>query len=262
MLLANSGRSLRSRYFTLQADEAETIEIGVYKWRSESAIGDPWPGAIFKRVYTLTVNYEPPDADDTGLYDLTISDGWLDFDPFDTEETSYTVYVARDTESVVITPTTTHPDATATVKGGDPANAVAISKGGNIIPIVVTAADGNTTQTYSVTVFRGATHDYSAFVTKMYKWRNNPEWARHKDHRYRWDRALKAFGETVQDTTIEPLTSAEAQGFADRGSAWHRWVSVADALRDIETSQGDDGGARTTVSKGAVAGTTAVVFHG
>ena len=237
MLLANSGRSLRSRYFTLQADEAETIEIGVYKWRSESAIGDPWPGAIFKRVYTLTVNYEPPDADDTGLYDLTISDGWLDFDPFDTEETSYTVYVARDTESVVITPTTTHPDATATVKGGDPANAVAISKGGNIIPIVVTAADGNTTQTYSVTVFRGATHDYSAFVTKMYKWRNNPEWARHKDHKYRWDRALKAFGETVQDTTIEPLTSAEAQGFADRGSAWHRWVSVADALRDIEASR-------------------------
>ena len=96
MLLANSGRSLRDRYFTLQADEAETIEIGVYKWRSQSAIGKPWPGAIFKRVYTLTVNYEPPDADDTGLYDLTISDGWLDFDPFDTEETSYTVYVARE----------------------------------------------------------------------------------------------------------------------------------------------------------------------
>ena len=123
------------------------------------------------------------------------------------------------------------------MKGSDPANAVAITKGGNIIPIVVTAADGNTTQTYSVTVFRGATHDYSAFVTKMYKWRNNPEWARHKDHKHRWDRALLAFGETVQDTTIEPLTSAEAQGFADRGSAWHRWVSVADALRDIEASR-------------------------
>ena len=62
--------------------------------------------------------------------------------------------------------------------------------------------------------------------------------ARHgKHHTDRWDRALLAFGETVEDATLTPLTAAEAQAFADRGSAWHRWVSVADALRDIESNR-------------------------
>ena len=165
---------------------------------------------------------------------LTISEGWLDFEP---DATPYTVYVTRDTESVVLTPTTLHPEATVTVNGGAPASAVALNKGGNITPIVVTAADGVTTQTYSVTVFRGATHDYSAFVAQMYEWRNRPRWASYKEHTDRWDRALLAFGETVADTTLTPMTAAEAQSIADRGSEWHRWVSVADALRDIEESR-------------------------
>ena len=116
MILTNGEGSIRSRYFTLQPDVAETIQIGVYRWRP-GRVADPMPGSIFKTVYTLTVNYEPPAEDTTSLYDLTISEGWLDFDPFDTDATSFTVYVPSDTESVVITPTTTHPDATVTVKG-------------------------------------------------------------------------------------------------------------------------------------------------
>ena len=71
----------------------------------------------------------------------------------------------------------------------------------------------------------------------MYEWRNNPEYVRNEGHTERWDRALLTFGETVSDTSLTPLTSAEAQGFADRGSAWGRWISVADALRDIESSR-------------------------
>ena len=116
MSLTNGEGSIRSRSFTLQPGVAETIQIGVYRWRSRYS-ADPMPASIFKTVYTLTVNYEPPAEDTTSLYDLTISEGWLDFDPFDTDATSFTVYVPSDTESVVITPTTTHPDATVTVKG-------------------------------------------------------------------------------------------------------------------------------------------------
>ena len=232
-LLTNAEGVSRSRSFTLQQDVAQTVQIGVYRWRP-GKVADPMPGSIFKTVYTLTVNYEPPAEDDTGLYDLTISDGWLDFDPFDTDATAFTVYVPSGTESVVITPTTTDPDATATVKGSDPANAVALTSGGNIIPIVVTAEDGETTQTYSVTVFRGSTSNHSALIAQMKEWRNRPEWVRYKTHTDRWDRALLALGETVEDTTLTKMTAAEAQAFADIKSEHHRWVAVADALRDVE----------------------------
>ena len=102
---------------------------------------------------------ELPSNDDASLYDLTISAGWLDFDP---ATTTYRVYVRRDMESVVLTPSTLHHHATVTVNGNDPATAVSLNKGGNVIPVVVTAADGVTTQTYGITVFQGARHDYSA----------------------------------------------------------------------------------------------------
>ncbi len=38
----------------------------------------------------------------------------------------------------------------------------------------------------------------------------------------------------MADTTLTPMTAEEAQGFADRGSAWVRWVEVAAALREVE----------------------------
>ncbi len=72
-------------------------------------------------------------------------------------------------------------------------------------------------------------------IAQMYEWRNDPQWSSYKAHTDRWDRALLAFGETVSDTTLTPLTAAEAQGYADRGSAWHRWVPVAAALKEIES---------------------------
>ena len=57
-------------------------------------------------------------------------------------------------------------------------------------------------------------------------------------HTDRWDRALLAFGETVADTSLTPMTADEAQEFADRG--WTRWVEVTAALRDIESGGQQD----------------------
>ena len=68
----------------------------------------------------------------------------------------------------------------------------------------------------------------------MYQWRNDPQWVSEKAHTDRWDRALLAFGETVADTSLSPMTADEAQELADRGDAWSRWVEVAAALREIE----------------------------
>ena len=75
---------------------------------------------------------------------------------------------------------------------------------------------------------------YADLIARMRGWRNNPQWNSDKSHTDRWDRALLAFGETVADTTLISMTAAEAQEFADRG--WTRWVDVAAALEDIESS--------------------------
>ncbi len=78
---------------------------------------------------------------------------------------------------------------------------------------------------------------YAALIAKMYGWRNdNPQWSSNKAHTDRWDRALLAFGETVADPSLTPMTAAEAQAFADRG--WTPWVEVAAALREIENGGG------------------------
>ena len=73
---------------------------------------------------------------------------------------------------------------------------------------------------------------YADLIAQMKEWRNDPEWSHQKAHTDRWDRALLAFGETVDDATLTPMTAAEAQGFADRG--WERWVEVAEALWELQ----------------------------
>ena len=73
---------------------------------------------------------------------------------------------------------------------------------------------------------------YADLIAQMKEWRNDPQWSHEKAHTDRWDRALLAFGEAVDDATLTPMTAAEAQGFADRG--WERWVEVAEALWELQ----------------------------
>ncbi len=88
----------------------------------------------------------------------------------------------------------------------------------------------------------------TSLIAKMHEWRNDPEWSSFKEHTDRWDRALLAFGETVADTTLTPMTAAEAKGFADRGSAWSRWVEVAAALQELESAGKQEPGVEETDS--------------
>ncbi len=82
----------------------------------------------------------------------------------------------------------------------------------------------------------GATDDpHAALIGQIRQWRSDPCCESNQDHTRRWDRTLMAFGVTVGDTTLEPMTAAEAQGYADRG--WSRWTGVAEALRELETPQ-------------------------
>ena len=96
------------------------------------------------------------------------------------------------------------------------------------------------------------TNPHAALIAQMYEWRNDPQWVSYKAHTDRWDRALKAFGETVADSSLTAMTAAEAQAFADSGMS--RWVSVAAALKQIEggtTLQAQDPPPVVTIAAGS-----------
>ena len=226
--------SFRTGDFDLALGETATVQIGLYKWKHGRMLGEPFAENTIKQVYTLTVNRPMPRADSATLYDLTISAGILNFDR---DAAAHQANVNHDTQSVVLTPIPLHPQATATVNGADPATPVALDNGENVVNVVVTAADGITTKTYAITVVRDSlAAAYTALIARMYEWRNDPQWVSEKAHTDRWDRALLAFGETVADESLTPMTADEAQAFADRGSAWSRWVEVAAALRELEAA--------------------------
>ena len=75
---------------------------------------------------------------------------------------------------------------------------------------------------------------YAGFIADMKEWRDDPCCAHDKAHTDRWDRALLAFGETVFDASLTPMTADEARELADRG--WTRWERVAEALAELEAA--------------------------
>ncbi|MFD0674698.1 cadherin-like beta sandwich domain-containing protein [Cohnella sp. GCM10027633] len=109
-------------------------------------------------TYTVTVTRAP--SSDATLSGLTASSGSLS-PAFVSGTTGYSISVANGVSSITLTPTTSNGGATVTVDGhpatsGSPSAAVNLSVGANAIPVVVTAQDGTTTETYTVTVTRAA----------------------------------------------------------------------------------------------------------
>ena len=73
-----------------------------------------------------------------------------------------------------------------------------------------------------------------ALIQQIVGWRDDPCCVWNKAHTDRWDRVLLAFGQTVEDGSLEAMSAAEAQTYADRG--WTRWVNVAAELRAWEAA--------------------------
>ena len=100
---------------------------------------------------------EPPPSTDATLSDLTLSG--VDFGTFDSVTTGYTASVANDVTQTTATPTVKDDGASYVVKLGDAVDGdgtVELSVGSNTITVEVTAEDGKTTKTYTVTVTRAA----------------------------------------------------------------------------------------------------------
>ncbi|MGQ5396006.1 discoidin domain-containing protein [Paenibacillus sp. M.A.Huq-84] len=98
------------------------------------------------------------------LNGLILSSGTLNM-PFDANMTSYSTSVANSVSSLTVTATVYDPTATMNVNGtpvtSGTAVAISLKAGSNIITVVVTAQNGMTTQTYTVTV----TRESDLFVT-------------------------------------------------------------------------------------------------
>ncbi len=108
------------------------------------------------KTYTLTVNR--PLSNDASLSALQLSAGTLQR-AFTPGYTTYTANVSNVTSAISITPTATTTNALITVNGSPATSGavfgpVALNLGSNTITVKVTAQDGITTKTYTVTVTR------------------------------------------------------------------------------------------------------------
>ena len=107
------------------------------------------------KTYTVTVTRAEPPSTDATLKGLTLSG--IDFGSFDSTTTSYSAQVANSVSQTTVAPTVNDSAASYVIKLGgvtDAGGVIALSVGGNVITVEVTAEDGSTTKTYTVTVTR------------------------------------------------------------------------------------------------------------
>lgn len=107
-----------------------------------------------------TVKFEKPKSKDAFLTTLTVSQGTLTPE-FKSDVFEYTV-VVKDTINMVKVTGTTSPGATRTGGGN-----VSLQMGANEVELVVTAEDGETKNTYKITVVRGAVAEPSAYLKSL-----------------------------------------------------------------------------------------------
>ncbi|WP_347863446.1 BspA family leucine-rich repeat surface protein [Planktomarina sp.] len=112
---------------------------------------------------TPTAAFFTPSSDAT-LSALTLSQGSLS-PSFTSGMAAYNAGVINATSSITVTPTVNEANATVTVNGAPAATPVNLTVGANAIPVVVTAHDGTTTLTYTVTVYRASPASTGRFLS-------------------------------------------------------------------------------------------------
>ena len=128
------------------------------------------PRADCGKSVTVT-RAEPPTPElssDATLNALTLSG--IDFGTFDSTTVSYTAQVANSVTQTTVTPTVNDSGASYVIKLGgitDADGVVVLSVGSNVLTVEVTAEDGSTTQTYTVTVTRAAAASTDATLSAL-----------------------------------------------------------------------------------------------
>ncbi|RYD89665.1 MAG: hypothetical protein EOP54_25230, partial [Sphingobacteriales bacterium] len=119
------------------------------------------PNLTTTKTYTITVNQTV--SSNPNLTDLTLSEGTVS-PVFSANTTAYTSTVANTTSSIVVTPVPFSPESTIMVNGVAVANGassapIPLVLGPNVITTRVTAENGTTVKTYTLTVTRSASAD-------------------------------------------------------------------------------------------------------
>ena len=109
------------------------------------------------RTYTVTVERSADKSTDATLSSLSLSG--IDFGTFSSETLSYTADVPNDVRWTRVLPSVNDLGASDVIKLGgveDTDGLISLALGSNVITVEVTAEDGETTQTYSITINRAA----------------------------------------------------------------------------------------------------------
>lgn len=157
--LADAGASVKVNGNTVASGTASAaIALAVGNGNVINVVVTAQDG-ITTKSYSITVTRAAGGSTNANLASLTISAGTLS-PAFASGTISYTDSVSNATASLTVTPTLADGTASLTVNGsavtsGSASAPIALSVGsGNVINVVVTAQDGVTTKTYTVTVTR------------------------------------------------------------------------------------------------------------
>ena len=174
----HDGSSFVSSGSDMRSEHTGTKDLGGEGFKLGDS--DVEPGVLYKWVLMLTNSQgstvietsltvrAPALSSDAKLSGLTLSG--VDFGTFDSTTTSYTAQVANSVSQTTVTPTVNDSGASYVIKLGgvtDADGTVSLAVGSNVITIEVTAEDGETTRTYTVTVTRAAPPSTDATLSAL-----------------------------------------------------------------------------------------------
>ena len=164
----SSGSAMRSAFTGSKDLGGEGLRVGnsevepgaLYKWVAQ--LRNSQGSTVIETSLTVRIPSDETTelSSDATLSSLTLSG--IDFGTFDSETLQYTVQVGSHVDQTVVTVTRNHSKATYLVKLGgvtETDDVVSLSAGSNVITVEVTAEDGQTMRTYSITITRSASSD-------------------------------------------------------------------------------------------------------
>lgn len=193
------------------------------------------------KTYTLTVNRAASLSSNADLSALTTTAGTLS-PAFDAGTTAYTASVLFNVSSVTVTATKADPGATLQVRvnggayssltSGSASAALSLNVGTNPIDVLVTAEDGTTTKTYTITVTRAAASTVSSLSSMAFSTGTlSPSFASN----------VTAYTTSVSNSTTSVTVTSV----------------VTDAASSIQVRV--NGGSFTSVASGAASGALALI---
>lgn len=123
------------------------------------------------KTYTVSVTQLAEPSHNANLANLTLSQGTLS-PGFNENTIAYNVQVPYNITTMTLTPTVADSNSTITINNsainsGSPSQAVALTTGNNTITVVVTAQDGTTTKTYTVSVTQLSEPSHNANLANL-----------------------------------------------------------------------------------------------